>query len=334
MSGATLMVIDGMKERGGAKIPSGCILMLYHDDVAMGRHREEGQVEDRLTHYAERIHDAYPGVVVATIRLIDQGQNNDVVVVNEGLIFRFPRYVGGIAHLQREVGILRAIRDRVPLPIPNPAYTSFAPPTVGYVFMGYRVMGGAPLGREALAPLNSAEAQALIAPLAHFLRCLHGVPPEEALPGVREPIHPLARWEDLYARICQRLFPHMRPDARAWAVEHFEAFLRDPRNRRITPALVHGDFGGSNILYDAHRHALTGVIDFGSAGLDDPAVDFAAVSTLGPDTLTHLSSAYPEVQGALARVAFYRGTFALQEALFGIENDDAEAFRAGIEEYA
>ena len=38
-------------------------------------------------------------------------------------------------------------------------------------------------------------------------------------------------------------------------------------------------------------------------------------------------------QGALGRVAFYRGTFALQEALFGVENGDEEAFRAGIAPY-
>ncbi|WP_285890123.1 hypothetical protein [Paenibacillus macerans] len=27
---------------------------------------------------------------------------------------------------------------------------------------------------------------------------------------------------------------------------------------------------------------------------------------------------------------FYKGTFALQEALFGLEHDDPEAFRSGI----
>ena len=76
----------------------------------------------------------------------------------------------------------------------------------------------------------------------------------------------------------------------------------------------------------AQRHALTGIIDFGSAGLDDPAVDFAAASTLGPDILTDSPPTYPEVQGALVRAAFYKGTFALQEVLFGIENDDDDAF--------
>ena len=291
-------------------------------------------MEDRLIQYAKHIHDVYPEVVVLTVRLIDQGQNNDIIVVNENLIFRFPRYEGGITPLQREVGLLRALQDRVPVAIPNPTYTSFTPRIVGRVFMGYRLIDGVPLQRETLATLDHTGARALIAQLADFLRCLHHVPPEEALPGERESIPLMARWEDVYARIRQRLFPHMRPAARAWTVEHFETFLRDPRHRRITPVLVHGDFGGGNILYDAHQHALTGVIDFGSAGLDDPAVDVAAVSTLGPEILTQLTSSYPEVHSALARVAFYKGTFALQEALFGIENGDVAAFHAGMEGYA
>ncbi len=49
-------------------------------------------MQDRLTLYAERIHDVYPDMVVATIRLIDQGQNNDVIVLNEGLILGVSAY--------------------------------------------------------------------------------------------------------------------------------------------------------------------------------------------------------------------------------------------------
>jgi len=35
----------------------------------------------------------------------------------------------------------------------------------------------------------------------------------------------------------------------------------------------------------------------------------------------------------LERVAFYSGTFGLQEALHGFENDDQEAFENSLEEY-
>ena len=68
---------------------------------------------------------------------------------------------------------------------------------------------------------------------------------------------------DIYTRMREKLFPHMRPDARHWASDHFETFI----------------------------------------------------------------------ESFLDRVHFYRGTFALLEALFGIENDDQRAFESGIKEY-
>lgn len=39
----------------------------------------------------------------------------------------------------------------------------------------------------------------------------------------------------------------------------------------------------------------------------------------------------PQLSALMDRVLFYQGTFALQEALFGLENGDEEAFRAGID---
>ena len=86
----------------------------------------------------------------------------------------------------------------------------------------------------------------------------------------------------------------------------------------------------SNILHDSSTMTITGVIDFDSAGVGDPAVDFAAASCFG---LQRSSKVYPEIQTALDRVRFYVGTFPLQEALFGWDSGDAEAFRRGIAPY-
>jgi len=69
------------------------------------------------------------------------------------------------------------------------------------------------------------------------------------------------------------------------------------------------------------------------AGPLDPAVDLAAPSTLGGGILDAVARTYPVTPALRDRAAFYRGTFALQEALFGVENHDDAAFRAGIAEY-
>ncbi len=97
---------------------------------------------------------------------------------------------------------------------------------------------------------------------------------------------------------------------------------------------IHGDFGTTNILYDSVETKISGIIDFGSAGIGDPAVDYAALlASYGKRFIQLLIDEHPEVAGLMGRVAFYKGTFALQEALFGLENNDPEAFEAGIKSF-
>jgi aminoglycoside 2''-phosphotransferase len=170
--------------------------------------------------------------------------------------------------------------------------------------------------------------------LATFLRELHGVP-AGAIPGPPLPVADgREAWSALYARIRERLFPRMRPDARAAVARHFETFLAEPGNFARAPALRHGDFGTTNILFDAAAREIAGVIDFGSAGLGDPAVDVASLlASYGEPFLARCRDTYPEIEVGLARARFYTGTFALQEALFGVEHDDREAFAAGMADY-
>jgi aminoglycoside 2''-phosphotransferase len=139
---------------------------------------------------------------------------------------------------------------------------------------------------------------------------------------------------DIYARIREKLFGFMRRDARAWAAGHFQGFLSDADSFRYQPVLKHSDFGPSNILFDSEMQRVSGVIDFGGAGLGDPAYDFAGLlSGYGEGFVELCTHAYPEVEGFMGRIRFYQGTFALLEALFGIENGDEEALAAGLARY-
>jgi aminoglycoside 2''-phosphotransferase len=139
---------------------------------------------------------------------------------------------------------------------------------------------------------------------------------------------------DIYARIRKKLFGYMRPDAQEWTTGHFEGFLNDASNFEYEPVLKHGDFGPSNILFDQGKQTVSGVIDFGSSGMGDPAYDFAGLlSGYGEGFIELCGDVYPEVKVLMRRIRFYQGTFALLEALFGIEHGDEEAFEAGLEKY-
>ncbi len=284
--------------------------------------------------YLQSIRETYPDLRIESVHALQrEGQFNDILVVNGEIIFRFPKYPAGTRSLAGEVIILRRLRDHVTLPIPDPIYTSQEEQTVGKVFMGYRMIPGEPLWRETLDAIDEDETlQRLAAQRAGFLAGLHALPAESVgadLPIYDEP----DEWAKMYAGIRRHLFPLMRSDARDRVSRHFETFLSEPRVHTFKPALRHGDFGPSNILYDPGDRVIGGIIDFSSAGLGDPAADIAAVSCYGTSFFKRLCGAYPQAESVLERARFYRGTFALQEALHGFLNDDREAFESGMADY-
>ena len=138
----------------------------------------------------------------------------------------------------------------------------------------------------------------------------------------------------LYEDIRDYLYPNMQADAREQVSIYFETFLSTPELHNFEPTLRHGDFGSGNILYDEQEESISGIIDFGLAGLGDLAVDIAAAMTFGEAFFNHYYAAYPGIPALIKRAEFYKGTFALQEALYGVQYDDHEAFKRGIAPYS
>jgi aminoglycoside 2''-phosphotransferase len=284
----------------------------------------------RRTHAIACIHAAYPELRIERLRLNDDGQNNDALIVNDDLIFRFPRDEEGIEKLATEVALLGRLRPFVPLPIPEPIYTSFMPRAIGHVFAGYRMLPGEPLWRETVAAMaDPVTVQRLATQLATFLRALHGIPTDQVA-DVLPSTDWRRLWRDLGEQIDAALFAYIPPATQERITATFAAFFDDPRNFAFTPTVIHGDFGTGNLLFDPHRGAMTGVIDFGSATLGDPANDVAALLTYGEPFVRQGLASYPAMEAMLPRARFYLRTFPLQDALYGVEHNDADAFADGI----
>ena len=238
-----------------------------------------------------------------------------------------------VAELREQVAILKGIGDYVTLPIPQITFEQLAIPTVGRVFVGYRLLAGEPLSRETFLGIQDERTlEGLAHQLAQFLRELHQVPVETAIAHQLSVSDTYEEWSTLYARIREKCFPLMRRDAQEWTARSFETFLGDPAHFARTPVLKHGDFGTTNILFDRPGQVISGILDFGGAGLGDPAYDFAGLlSSYGKAFLQRCVTTYPEIEAFWDRITFYQSSFALLEALFGIENHDQEAFESGIE---
>lgn len=122
------------------------------------------------------IQRAYPELAVRSVSLDTGGQRSQVLILNEALVFRFPRTRGGVAALSTEIAILRAIRSRVPIMTPHPAYAAVGDQRAGVAFVGYTLLPGEPLWADTFLEQEDHTRTALVGQLARFLQALHKIP--------------------------------------------------------------------------------------------------------------------------------------------------------------
>lgn len=136
----------------------------------------------RENEYVQYLEKVYPNLDVQTAYVNDIGQNNDVLIVNENIVFRFPKYEEGIAKLIAETKLLEKIQNYVSLSIPCPSYQHFQPMEPGKVFSGYNIINGEPFWNTTFLQLYEEEQSTGAAQLANFLKELHSIPVSEISP--------------------------------------------------------------------------------------------------------------------------------------------------------
>ena len=283
--------------------------------------------------YLQLIRARYPELATGRARLLSEaGQFNVVLCLDERWIFRFPKHPRAAAELARELEILPRLRGRLPLPIPDPVFAS--KDADGQLqFMGYAMIPGEPLLRHRYRVLSADEriVDGIARDLAGFLKALHAIDPADI--DIESDAQDSRQfWRRAWIDVRERLFPHMRPDAREQVRKHFESGLNDADLWRIEPRLIHGDFGTGNILFNGGR--VSGIIDFSSCGPGDPAQDLGALlSSYGERFIERFLEHYPALTSCLPRARFYLGNYALLQALYGLRDDDRAAFEDGIADY-
>ena len=274
---------------------------------------------------------ACPGIKLQSATLVEHdGELNDILLVNDELVFRFPRHAGSIPDALREMELLPRLEPYLALPIPRPVYKSGSQAKPGQVFMGYRFLNGQPLTASVLKGLPGPALQQMAGQLTQFLTALHHLEPESL--GLDLPRLNMPDWvRTFFTEIQQHLFFYMRDDACKAVSENIEGYFAQVDLQQYQCSLVHGDFGGSNILIDGDR--ISGVLDFTGMCISDPALDIASVSTYGEAFFNLICQSYPVDDSLARRARFYRSLFALEEALYGWKNGDEEAFGHGMEAY-
>lgn len=216
----------------------------------------------------------FPELAPARCRRLGEGWDNLAVLVDEQVVFRFPRRAVAAELIAAEAAVLPEIAAGLPLPISWPRWLADPGPDYPYPFAGYPLLPGEPACRR---HLSRPERAGLAPTLGRFLKALHATPPPPGCPGdvIRRAVLgerlPVLKERVAACRIDGAL--KTRALARAEALAQAGAAPE--------PRLVHGDLYSCHLLVD-ERGQASGVIDWGDVHRGDPALDLSLAWALLP----------------------------------------------------
>src|SRR3954465_3439928 len=224
-------------------------------DAALGRHLLASQ------------HPQWAGLPIA--RVNSAGTDNAVYRVGDDLAVRLPRIHWAVDHVAKEQKWLPFLAPRLPLAIPLPVANGDPDERFPYPWTIVRWLAGEMATLERLDdPVQAA------LDLAEFVHALQAVEPAGG-PEHRRGF-PVRLQEFDVRRGVAALRAELDGDA---VVAAWNRVLKAP-DHTGPPVWFHGDLAYLNLL--ARDGALSGVIDWGTCGVGDPAIDSLVAWSLFP----------------------------------------------------
>ena len=271
--------------------------------------------------------EQFPELDASSGRLLGEGWDNAIWVVEDRWAFRFPRREVAVPLVARELAVLPALAPLLPVPIPVPQFVGRPSDHYPWPFYGAPLLPGEEL---ADAGLTGGARTELGAALGHFVRALHDVELDVDLPADPN------RRADMPFRV-----------ERARAVVAETAGLVPPSERieeildeasQLPPSedrtLVHGDLHQRHVLIREQR--LAAVIDWGDVCLGDASIDLQLVwCLLPPAGRARFVAAYGPIDAdrqlrARATAVYFCAMIAAYAHSVGEANLESEAL-AGLE---
>lgn len=245
----------------------------------------------------------FPDLAPVRLESLGEGWDNTAYLVNESLVFRFPRRDVAVPLTETESRVLPLLAPHLPVAVPSPEWKGVPEGRYPWPFFGYRMLPGRTADR---AELDDASRAALARPLAGFLAALHAIPVEPSW-GLSPDTIGRLDGAKLAGRVRASLEALHRDEvvggAKTWKeIADEAASLRGGSDLRV----VHGDLYARHLILDDGR-GLSGVIDWGDVHLGDPAVDLSVGwSFLPPSGRLPFREAYGPIDEGIWKLARLR----------------------------
>jgi len=246
---------------------------------------------------ARKLIETQHHIPVASITLLDEGWDNIVYLVNDVLVFRFPRRELGLGCMENEIALLPYIAKHVTFPLSAPHWIGQPSDVYPFSFSGYSVLPGKPLCDATLSLIDN---EAFACVLAAWLKELHEV-------NIREKDFTALKGDQNWRlNISHRI---LRCNENLTQYENYfiqagfnklqlQQIIEQLSHLKITPfkkAYVHGDLYHRHVIVDPKNLLPTGLIDWGDIHISHPGIDLAVGMIFSDTAFTYFLNAYNRI---------------------------------------
>ena len=209
------------------------------------------------------------------IEFLKAGWDSCAFLVDDAFVFRFPKRAEVEDRLRGEIELLKIISNNKNDTIPIPQFEFLGSGNANYpfLFVGYRKLRGESQAEKRVLLQNSE-----LMRLVQFLKGLHSIPIDSVSSVKEEDSLPSNVWQEGKAKFEERLLSLSRVNA--LLEKQVRDFLENYRwsilDKSFTKCFVHNDLLPEHILLNA-KGDISGIIDWGDAAIDDPAIDYAGL---------------------------------------------------------
>ncbi len=270
-----------------------------------------------------------PEIPLKSLLLLGEGWDNTTFLVNNEIVFRFPRKQAAVVLLLNEINLLPYIQNQVRYPIPVPKFIGKPADNYLWPFAGYYIVNGATADS---LDLSRQQRCALASNIAGFIASVHHINAEE-VKKLGAPFDLIGRVDVEVRRPKTLILLDKLEQLQLLEVTQLRQFMLEfnPAPRKPKLCVTHGDLYARHLILNPQQQ-LAGIIDWGDMHIGDPAVDLAIAHTfLPPEAHEEFKKQYGGIDDATWELAKFRGVYSC--AIFTVyahDVNDAALLREGL----
>ena len=214
------------------------------------------------------INETFPDIKINEFEILGKGKAGTICLVNKEIIFKIPLPTEH-SDIKTEAKILKFLENKLNIQIPKIIYADYS--RSGLYIIGETLLNGVTYSYELHDSFHKKTQIDILRQLGQIVRDLHNVNINDLPCQVSDTLDDIINEYNERLLKVYSLFSNTEIQKLKEIAENYKHITI---NHPVAPVLCHHDLHFFNIMFDIKNKRISGLLDFGCAGLSEPARDW------------------------------------------------------------